>query len=54
MKNYECMLKVKVREQNDMGLLLVKNHLLMQFVESIWIKHLYLHLCSKLVFPFRK
>jgi hypothetical protein len=26
----------------------------MQFVESLWIKHLCLHLCAKLVFPSTK
>jgi hypothetical protein len=33
-----------------MGLLIIKNHLSMQFVESLWMKHLCSHLCPKLVF----
>jgi hypothetical protein len=42
----------------DLGLLLVKNHLLIQFVESTWSKHLamhiIMHLCSRVVFLSRK
>jgi hypothetical protein len=38
----------------DMGLLIIKNHLSMQFVESLQMKHLCLHLCQRLVFPFKK
>jgi hypothetical protein len=34
----------------DMGLLIVKNHLPMQFVESLWMEYLYLHLHPRLVF----
>jgi hypothetical protein len=33
-----------------MGLLIIKNHLSMQFVESLLMKHLCLHLCLELVF----
>jgi hypothetical protein len=32
----------------------MKNNLLLQFVESVWFKHLILHLSSRVVFPFRK
>jgi hypothetical protein len=35
----------------DIGLLIVKNHLPMQIVESLWMECLYLHLCPRLVFP---
>jgi hypothetical protein len=35
----------------DISMLIVKNHLPMQFVESLWMKHLCLHLCSRFVFP---
>lgn len=38
----------------DMGLLIAKNHLPMQFVESLSMKHLCLHLCPRLVFPSKK
>ncbi len=34
----------------DLGLLIVKNNLLIQFVESMWLKRLILHLCPKLNF----
>jgi len=33
-----------------LGLLIVKNHLPLQFVESSWLKRLYMHLCSRIVF----
>jgi hypothetical protein len=32
----------------------VKNNLPIQFVESVWFKHLALHLCSKINFPSRR
>ncbi len=38
----------------DLGLLIVKNNLPIQFVESMWLKCLIFHLCPKLNFPFRK
>jgi hypothetical protein len=38
----------------DLALLVVKNHLLIQFVESIWLKHLIMHLCPRIVFLSRK
>jgi hypothetical protein len=38
----------------DMCLSIVKNHLPMQFVESLWMERLYLHLCQRLVFPSKK
>ncbi len=34
----------------DLGLLIVKNNLPIQFVESMWLKCLILHLCPKLNF----
>jgi hypothetical protein len=38
----------------DLGLLIIKNNTLFQFVESIWLKRLVLHLCPKLNFPSKK
>jgi hypothetical protein len=38
----------------DLGLLNVKNNVPLQFVESVWSKHLILHLCPRAVFLFRK
>jgi hypothetical protein len=38
----------------DLILLIVRNHLLMYFVESQWLKKFNLHLCPKVVLPFRK
>jgi hypothetical protein len=38
----------------DLGLLIVKNNLPLQFVENVWFKHLILHLSFKVVFPSRK
>jgi hypothetical protein len=38
----------------DLTLLIIKNHLLMQFVESVWLKRFTMHLCSRLLFPSRK
>jgi hypothetical protein len=38
----------------DMGLLIIKNHLSMQFVKSMRMKHLCLHLCQRLIFPPKK
>jgi hypothetical protein len=35
----------------NLGLLIVKNNLPIQFVENMWLKHLILHLCPKLNFP---
>ncbi len=34
--------------------LVVKDHLPIQFDESIWLKHLVMHLCPRIVFPSRK
>jgi hypothetical protein len=34
--------------------LVVRNHLLIQFVESTWLKHLVMHLCPKAMFPIKK
>jgi hypothetical protein len=38
----------------DLALLVVKNHLLIQFVDSTWLKRLVMHLCPRVVFPSRK
>ncbi len=38
----------------DLALLVVKNHLFIQFVESTWLKHLVMHLCPRIVFSSRK
>lgn len=38
----------------DLGLLIIKNNLPIQFVKSVWLKHLVLCLFPKLNFPFRK
>jgi hypothetical protein len=35
-------------------LLVIKNHLPIQFVENIWLKRLVMHLCPRVVFPPRK
>jgi hypothetical protein len=35
----------------DLALLVGKNHHPIQFVESIWLKYLVMHLCPKVVFP---
>jgi len=37
-----------------LAFLVVKNHLLIQFVESTWLKRLVIHLCPKVAFPSRK
>jgi hypothetical protein len=46
------------RFMQDLGLFLIKNHQLIQFVEVTWLKHLamhiIIHLCSKVVFLSRK
>jgi hypothetical protein len=38
----------------DLALLIVKNHLPIQFVESTWLKCLVMHLSPRVVFPSRK
>jgi hypothetical protein len=38
----------------DFTFFIVKNHLLIQFVENTWLKCLVMHLCPKVVFPPRK
>jgi len=38
----------------DLTLLIIKNHVLLQFVESSWLKRFSMHLCPKMIFPFRK
>jgi len=38
----------------NLGLLIVKNHLPIQFVESIWLKCLVMQLWHFVVFPFKK
>jgi hypothetical protein len=35
----------------DLALLVGKNHLPIQFVESIWLKCFVMHLCPRVVFP---
>ncbi len=35
----------------DIGLLVVKNNLPIQFVESVWLKRLCMHLCTQVKFP---
>jgi len=37
-----------------LALFIVKNHLLLQFVESVWLKYSVLQLCPHVQFPFRK
>jgi hypothetical protein len=37
----------------NLGLLIMKNNLPLQFVESVWFKCLILHLFHKVVFPSR-
>jgi hypothetical protein len=52
-----CFLKrccaTKIFFSRLVGLLVVKNHLPIQFVESTWLKHFVMHLCPKVVFPFK-
>jgi hypothetical protein len=38
----------------DLGLLIVKNNLPIQFMESMWLKRLIMHLCPKLNFPSKR
>jgi hypothetical protein len=38
----------------DLCLLIVKNNLPIQFMESIWLKHLVLRFCPKLISPFKR
>jgi hypothetical protein len=38
----------------DLELVILKNHLLMQFVESVWLKRFAMHLCPRLLFPSKK
>ncbi len=38
----------------NLGLLIIKNHLSIQFVESTWLRHLVMQLCPHVVFLFRK
>jgi hypothetical protein len=38
----------------DLGFLIVKNHIPLQFVESSWLKRLSMHLCPRIVFLSRK
>jgi hypothetical protein len=38
----------------NLALLIVKNHLPLQFVESLWLKHLVLQLCPCVQFLSRK
>jgi hypothetical protein len=38
----------------DLGLLIIKNHLPLQFVENIWLKRFSMQLCPKIGFSSRK
>jgi hypothetical protein len=38
----------------DLILLVIKNHLPIQFVENTWLKCFVMHLCPKVVFPLKK
>jgi hypothetical protein len=38
----------------NLTLLIMKNHLPLQFVDSVWLKCLVLQLCPCVQFPFRK
>jgi hypothetical protein len=38
----------------NLGILVVKNNLPMLFVDSMWLKHLVVHLCSRVDFSFKK
>ncbi len=38
----------------DLALLVIKNHLPIQFVENTWLKRLVMHLCPRVMFPSRK
>jgi hypothetical protein len=38
----------------NLGLLVIKNHLSIQFVEGTWLRHLVMKLCPHVVFLFRK
>ncbi len=38
----------------SLGLLIVKNSLLLHFVKSCWLKHLALHLCPRIHFPYKR
>ncbi len=38
----------------DLGILIVKNHLPLQFVKSSWLKRFSMHLCPKIVFLSKK
>jgi hypothetical protein len=38
----------------DLGLLIVKNYLPLQFVEGIWLKRFNMHLCLRIIFCSKK
>jgi hypothetical protein len=38
----------------DLALVIIKNHLLMQFVESVWLKTFAMDLCPRLLFLSKK
>jgi hypothetical protein len=48
------MLCIKSNFCKNLILLVIKNHLLIQFVDSTWLKCLVMHLCPRVVFPSRK
>jgi hypothetical protein len=39
------------KKLQDLGLLIMKNNLQLQFVKSVWFKFVILHLCPRVVFP---
>jgi hypothetical protein len=38
----------------DLDLLIVENHLHVQFVKNVWLKHLTMRLCQRIVFSSKK
>jgi hypothetical protein len=38
----------------NLAVLVIKIHLLIQFIESTWLKFLVMHLCSRVLFTFLK
>jgi hypothetical protein len=38
----------------DLDLLIINNHLSMQFVKSLWLKCFSMHLCLRIVLPSKK
>jgi hypothetical protein len=44
----------KKQNLEDLNLLVVKNHLPLQFVENNWLKKYNMHLCPRIDFPSKK